>query len=73
MAVTQVPLKQVAVPKGAKDFAVRVIKAFIAAALSGTTVATFTEISGIQAMLFAGAAAAYSVVLNAILKWTSTP
>jgi hypothetical protein len=60
-------------PTDVKDFIVRVVKAFFAAALSGATVAAFTNVNGLEAMAFAGLTAAYSVIANAILKWANTP
>lgn len=60
-----------AAPSGAKDFVIRVVKAFVAGALSGTTVASFTTIDQIEGLVFAGGTAAYSVVLNAILNWAN--
>jgi hypothetical protein len=63
---------QVAVPSGAKDFGVRVVKAFVAGALSGTTIASFSDLSQVEGLMFAGGTAAYSVVLNAILKWANS-
>lgn len=62
----------VATPSGAKDFTIRVVKAFVAGALSGTTIASFTTIDQIEGLIFAGGTAAYSIVLNAILKWANS-
>lgn len=61
----------IAAPSGAKDFIMRVVKAFVAGALSGTTIASFTTLDQIEGLLFAGGTAAYSIVLNAILSWAN--
>ena len=58
-----------AAPSGPMDFFIRVVKAFVASALSGTTIASFTSLDQVEAMLFAGGTAAYSVVLNGVLAW----
>ena len=62
-----------AAPTSAKDFVVRVVKAFVAGALSGTTIASFSDVSQVEGLIFAGGTAAYSVVLNTVLKWANSP
>jgi len=61
-----------AAPSNWKDAGIRVLKTFISGALSGATVANFTSVSGVEAVLFAGGTAAFSFVQNWVLKWANS-
>jgi len=61
-----------AAPNSWADAGIRVVKTFVSGAASGATVASFTSASGLEGMLFAGGTAAFSLVLNTILKWANS-
>lgn len=61
-----------AAPSSWKDVAVRVLKTFVSGAVSGATVASFTSVSGLQAVLFAGGTAVFGFVQNWLLKWANS-
>lgn len=60
-----------AAPKDWKDAFVRVLKTFVSGGLSGATMASFTSVSALQGVVFAGGTAVFSFAQNAILKWAN--
>ena len=60
-----------AAPTSVKDIFIRVLKTFVSGALSGATVASFTSVTGLQAVAFAGGTAVFSYLQNQLLKWAN--